>query len=82
MKKLNVTIAHLEEHRDGIVHGTKVTFQVIQNGNVLVRDTLSGKAATHPFSKTYDVNASEADIYVVHDRHDLNWLTITAELIE
>lgn len=81
MQKIKVTIASLEEHCDGIVLGTHVTFQIIQNGCVLVQDSLSGKA-THPFSKTYDVNASEEDIYVVHDRHDLNWLTITVELIE
>lgn len=81
MKKLKVTIAHIEEHSGGIFHGINITFQVIQNGCVLVEDSLSGKA-THDFSKTYEVNASEADIYVVHDRHDLNWLTITAELIE
>ncbi|WP_313390128.1 hypothetical protein [Leclercia sp.] len=81
MKKLKVTIAHLEEHKDGIVHGTKVTFQVVQNGDVLIRDTLSGKAS-HPFTKTYDLNASDADIYVTHDRHELKWLTITAEVVE
>ncbi len=81
MKKLKVTIAHLEEYRDGIVHGAKVTFQIIQNGKVLVRDSLSGKAS-QPFTKTYDVTASDADIFVTHDRHDLKWLTITAEMTE
>lgn len=81
MKKLKVTIAHLEEHCDGIVMGTRVTFQVVQNGRLLVEDSLSGKA-TGPFSKAYNVSATDADIYVTHDRHDLSWLTITAELVE
>ncbi|MEG9611459.1 hypothetical protein V6W99_20985 [Citrobacter portucalensis] len=81
MKKLKVTIAHLEECCDGIVQGATVNFQVIQNGRVLAEDSLSGKA-THPFSKMYDVNASDGDINVTHDRPDLTWLTITAELVE
>lgn len=81
MKKLKVTIAHLEEHCDGIVTGARVTFQVVQNGRLLVEDSLSGKA-TGPFSKVYNVSATDADIYVTHDRHDLSWLTITAELVE
>lgn len=81
MKKLKVTIVHLEEHRDGIVTGARVTFKVVQNGRVLVEDSLSGKA-TGPFSRTYDVSAIDADLYVTHDRHDLSWLTITAELVE
>lgn len=81
MKKLKVTIAHLEQHCDGIVTGTSLTFQVVQNGHVLVEDSLSGKA-TGPFSKVYDVSATDADIYVTHDRHDLSWLTITAEFVE
>ncbi|HEM6729013.1 TPA: hypothetical protein U2I09_002098 [Citrobacter koseri] len=81
MKKLKVTIAHLEEHCDGIVRGTQVTYHIIQDGRVLVEDTLSGKAS-HPFSKTYDVNASDAVISVTHDRHDLSWLTIAAEFVE
>lgn len=81
MKKLKVTIAHLEEYCDGIVQGETVNFQVIQNGRVLAEDSLSGKA-THPFSKMYDVNASDGDINVTHDRPDLTWLTITAELVE
>ena len=81
MKKLKVTIAHLEEHCDGIVMGTRVTFQVVQNGRLLVEDSLSGKA-TGPFSKTYDVSAINADLFVTHNRHDLSWLTIAAELVE
>lgn len=48
---------------------------------MLVEDSLSGKASS-PFSKTYDVNANDAEIYVTYDRHDLNWLTITAEFVE
>lgn len=81
MKKLKVTIAHLEEYCDGIIQGTTVNFQVIQNGRVLAEDSLSGKA-THPFSKMYDVNASDDAINVTHNRPDLTWLTITAELVE
>lgn len=81
MKKVKVKIAHLEEHIDGIVRGANVTFQVIQNGNVIVEDSLSGKAS-HPFTKIYDVGAHESAIHVMHDRPDLNWLTITAELVE
>lgn len=81
MKKLKVTIAHLEEYCDGIVQGATVNFQVIQNGRVLAEDSLSGKA-THPFSKMYDVNACDDAINVTHDRPDLTWLTITAEFVE
>ncbi|MEJ3966517.1 hypothetical protein [Citrobacter braakii] len=81
MKKLKVTIAHLEEHCDGIATGTSVTFKVVQNGRVLVEDSLSGNS-TGPFSKFYDVSAIDADLYVTHDRHDLSWLTITVELVE
>lgn len=81
MKKLKVTIAHLEEYFDGVVQGATVNFQVIQNGRVLAEDTLSGKA-TQPFSKMYDVNASDDAINVTHNRPDLTWLTITAELVE
>lgn len=81
MKKLKVTIAHLEEYCDGIIQGTTVNFQVIQNGRVLAEDSLSGKA-THPLSKMYDVNASDDAINVTHNRPDLTWLTITAELVE
>lgn len=81
MKKLKVTIAHLEGHCHGVISGVSVNFQIIQSGQVLVEDSLSGKA-TRPFSKTYEVNASDADLCVKHDRHDLNWLTITAELVE
>lgn len=81
MKKLKVTIAHLEEYCDGIIQGATVNFQVSQNDRVLAEDSLSGKA-THPFSKMYDVNASDGDINVTHDRPDLTWLMITAELVE
>jgi hypothetical protein len=81
MKKLKVTIAHLEEHCDGIVMGTSVNFQVVQNGRLLVEDSLSGKAIG-PFSKVYVVSAIDADLYVTHDRHDLSWLMITAEIVE
>ncbi|EKS6155827.1 hypothetical protein QCB07_004012 [Salmonella enterica] len=81
MKKLKVAISHLEDNCDGIVLGEKVTYQIFQSGRVLVEDSLSGKASS-PFSKTYDVNANDAEIYVTYDRHDLNWLTITAEFVE
>ncbi|HEE0082154.1 TPA: hypothetical protein R8G83_001504 [Citrobacter youngae] len=81
MKKLKVTIAHLEEYCDGIIQGTTVNFQVSQNDRVLAEDSLSGKA-THPFSKMYDVNATDDAIDVTHDRPDLSWLTITVELVE
>lgn len=80
MKKLKVTIARPEECCDGIIQGTAVNFQVSQNRRVLVKDSLSGKT-THPFSKMYDVNASDDVINVTHDRPDLTWLTITAGLV-
>lgn len=81
MKKVKVTIAHLEEHCDGIVRGASVSFKVIQNGSVIVEDSLSGKAS-HPFTKTYAVDVNESAVHVMHDRPDLSWLTITAELVE
>jgi len=77
MKKLKVTINHLEEHVDGIVCGAKVTFKVLQDGVVLVKDSVSGKA-TSPYAKTYEVEASDSNLTVEHDRHDLHCLTITA----
>lgn len=81
MKKLKVTVVRLEEYCDGDLQGATVNFQVIQNGRVLAEDSLSGKA-THPFSKMYDVNASDDAINVKHDRPDLTWLTIVAEFVE
>lgn len=81
MKKLKVTVAHLEQHSDGTVTGVNVAFQIIQQGRGLVEDSLSGKAL-HPFSKTYDVDASDAEITVTHDRQNLSWLTITVEIVE
>lgn len=80
MKKVKVTIAHLEEHYEGIVQGAKVTFKVIQDGKVLVEETLSGKA-TGPYVKMYEVNATDSNISIEHDRHDLPWLKITAVLL-
>ena len=47
---------------------------------MLAEDSLSGKA-THPFSKMYDVNASDGDINVTHDRPDLTWLTTPQSLL-
>ena len=47
MKKVKVTIAHLEEHYEGIVRAANVTFQVIQNESVIVKDSLSCKASHH-----------------------------------
>ncbi|MGK0703688.1 hypothetical protein ACSFCW_09380 [Yokenella regensburgei] len=81
MKKLNVTITHLEQYIDGVICGAKVTYKVLQGGEVLVEDSVSGKAS-HPFTKTYDVNANGDSVYVTHDRPDLSWLTITAEIVE
>jgi len=81
MKKIKVTISRLEQHCDGLVTGASVTFRVVQNANVLVEDSLTGKA-TQPYSKIYDVNADDSDVYVTHNRNDLSWLTITAEFID
>lgn len=81
MKKVKVTIAHLEEHYEGIVRAANVTFQVIQNESVIVKDSLSGKAS-HPFTKIYAVDVDESAVHVMHDRPDLSWLTITVELVE
>lgn len=77
MKKLTVTIDHLEERTDGVIHGTSVTFKVIQAGRGLVEDALSGKLS-QPYSKTYEVEATDEEITVEHNRADLPRLTITA----
>lgn len=81
MKKLKVTITRLNECCDRNIQSATVNYQVSQKERVLAEGSLSGKAA-HPFSKMYDVNASDEAINVTHDRHDLNWLTVTAELVE
>lgn len=79
MKKLIVTINHLEECTDGIAHGTSVTFKVMQAGGLLVEDALSGKL-TQPYSKSYEVEATDDAIAVEHNRADLPELRITAIL--
>lgn len=77
MKKLTVTINHLEECTDGVIHGTSVTFKVIQAGRLLVDDVLSGKLC-QSYSKTYEVEETDEEITVEHNRADLPRLTITA----
>lgn len=77
MKKLAVTIRHLENHKDGIVSGDEVTFNISQGSKVLIEDKLVGKC-TGPYAREYEVNASDEPISVAHNRPDLPWLSITA----
>ncbi|ELI8130096.1 hypothetical protein V9P73_002824 [Yersinia enterocolitica] len=81
MKELSVTITRLESHHDGIVVGAKVTFKVYQGGKLLLADTVYGKATT-PYSRTYEVDASDEVLLIVeHDRADLPWLNITTSFL-
>lgn len=77
MKKLTVTLTHLEEFKEGMVLGTAVKFKVIQSGLVLVEDSVSGKCSSS-YSKSYDVEAGTGDIIIEHNRPDLNYLNISA----
>lgn len=77
MKKLTVTLEHLEERRNGLLSGTSIKFRVIQSGKVLVEDMLSGKASS-PFTRVYEVDATDGDLVVEHNRQDLPWLTVIA----
>ncbi|QXC99334.1 hypothetical protein [Klebsiella sp. PL-2018] len=79
MRKIQVTITNLAERVDGAVCGAQLAFKVRQNGSVLISDFLTGKISG-PYTRTYEVDASDSVLTVEHNRHDLPGLTITASL--
>ncbi|MGR7537766.1 hypothetical protein ACU60L_02385 [Klebsiella aerogenes] len=77
MKTLKVTITNLQQIKNGVVCGAKVTFKVIQSGCVLVEKVVSGKV-TGPFTLSYDVDANDDPLVVEHNRPDIPGLDISA----
>ena len=76
-KKIVVTVSRLETHHDDIVAGATVSFKVSQSGSVVLEDTVNGKC-TGSYRRAYEVDASEGDLLVEHNRSDLAWLNISA----
>ncbi|HHR0922644.1 TPA: hypothetical protein ACS29I_005078 [Klebsiella oxytoca] len=80
MKTLKVTIANLQEVKNGVICGTQVAFKVIQAGRVLVERVISGKTYV-PFTLSYDVSADDESLVVEHDRPDLPHLQLSASFM-
>lgn len=81
MQAVTVTIENLEEHKDGILSAVSVQFSVIQDGNRIIQDSLSGKC-TGPYERNYTVSVTDSPLHVEHDRPDLTWLKISAKVTD
>lgn len=78
MKKLVVTFTGLDGDSSDGPCGVTVSFEAIQSGRVIVKDTVSGKAVTQ-FKKIYSVDATDDEIIIRYDRIALPALSISAE---
>lgn len=79
-RKIGITISGLEEWKDGVVTGTTVQVDILQNGKAIHSEVFSGKASGQ-FTREVIINASSADLVAAHNRPDLPGLKVSVNFV-
>ena len=80
-RKIALTVSGLDEWKNGILKGTKVTVSVYQGDKLLRSEVIAGKASS-PYTQTFEVNSSFGELMVIHNRPDLPLLKVSAEFVK